>query len=268
MPRRLLTAVVAMALSLGACGDGEGGGPSDETGSSNPGDEATRTPDSGCSNSHPNYLENTGSLAGFFQTCSNDDGTSLTLTNVSSTVLVVRTGGSASLEMTVSEPTTSSFADEMVNKAEPGICSGSNGPCGMPPKAEVTAQDTERVLVLIDLDPISTARATAASLFGSWVAKKLQTRAQSYVGSIAACVNAVGGLTTQGEFLDQTMRKAVAAGGDCTSLVTQVANDLNQNPAPERATDDVLSRAGSFTKNLRRDLYVYKAIRILGALRR
>ncbi len=269
-PSPLLVVLLAATLALGACGGeegGDGGGGSGGTGSSGAGGESVQAHDQGCTDSHPNYLENSGRLAGFFQTCSNDDGTSLTLSNVSSAVLVVRSAGSRSLEMSVAEPEASSFANQMVSEVEPPICSGANGPCGMPPKAQVIAQDVSQVRVLIDLDPLSTLRATAASAFGGWVNRKVQTRAQSYAGSIQACVDAVGSLAMQGEFVDQTMRRAVAAGGDCTSLVTQVANDVNQNPAPEQATDDVLRTAGNFTKNLRRDLYVYKAIRIVGAVR-
>ena len=80
-------------------------------------------------------------------------------------------------------------------------------------------------------------------------------------------MNAVERLVTRGEFVDQTIRRAAAAGGECTSLIGQVADDVNQNPAPEQAADDVLRTAGNFTKNLRRDFYVYKAIRIAGAIR-
>jgi hypothetical protein len=169
--------------------------------------------------------------------------------------------------MSVSEPAPSSFSEKMVNEAEPGICASRNGPCGMPPRAEVTAEDVGQVLVFVDLDPVSTTRATAASAVGNWVAKKVQTRASSYAGSVAGCVDAVEALTTQEEFIDQTMRRAIVAGGDCTSLVTQVANDVNEDPAPAQTSEDVLRRAGSFTKNLRRDLYVYKAIRIASAVR-
>jgi hypothetical protein len=256
-----------LTLTLAGCGPDDGGsegaGGSDGGGGYASAPPTEPAPEPGCTEAHPTRFRNTGDLASFFRSCGTKDGTSLRVTNTSSTVLLIRPADGSRPEMHALSGEGSSFADQMVNNVEPAVCFGPGNACRLPPKAHVTADSASPPRLFLTLDPQSTAAVTAASTFGNWVKSKLQTRAGSYVGSIRACASDVGRLARRDQVVEDTISAAVASGGDCTSLVKQVQAEFREPVAPAGATDDVLRLAGRFSGNLRRDLYVYGALRLL-----
>jgi hypothetical protein len=258
-----LVAVLAVVAALVAAGCGGDDGEDD------PGPETDSAPshDPGCTDEHPIRLSNRGNLAEQFQSCLSEDGGSLRLRNVSSLLLIVKNNGRTRLTTDVRTPQPKTFADAMVGRVASAYCYHPGGWCRMPPKAVYTAEGPRPVRVIVYADPLTTAAATAASSFGSWVDSKLKTRARRYADSIKACAEAVAKLAGEDQVVADAIRTAVEGGTACTGLVQSVHNEVREARAPAAATDDALRLAGRFSGNLRRDLYVFSAVKIVARLR-
>ncbi len=261
----MLTVFAAMVAA--GCGDDDHDG--DPAATTAPSYDSTTAPshDPGCTDEHPIRLSNQGNLAEQFQSCLSEDGTSLRLRNVSSLLLIVKNNGRTKLTTEVHAPEPTTFAEAMVGSVASAYCFHPGGWCRMPPRAVYTAEGPRPINVIVSADPLTTAAATAASAFGGWVDSKLKTRARKYADSIKACAGAVAKLMGEDQVVADAIRTAVDGGTACTGLVQSVHNEAREARPPAAATDDALRLAGRLSGNLRQDLYVFSAIRVVARLR-
>jgi hypothetical protein len=276
--RGALLALITAALLVTGC-DGDDNGPTTEstdggtptTESTDGGTATAAQPQEGCTASHPYRADRPGKLAGLFRACVNEDGSSLQVANTSSgSVLVVSAAdSSAPPDMLVPPVSSSSPAGLAVNEAVPSGCgSSSSGPCKLVPGATLSADGNAPVQVLVDLDVGATMSATVASGLASYAASKLQSRALRYQAAVSTCAQSVGKLAKPNQFVEDAARNAVEYGATCGSLVKQIAAEASEPLGrPATVADDALRMAGRFTSNIRRDLYVYEAIRLATRLR-
>jgi hypothetical protein len=187
--------------------------------------------------------------------------------NTSSTVLTVKTAD-APLDMLVTSDQASSFGDAAVEASVKSGCSvATTGPCRLPPNSQLVAEGIAPVKVLVDLDAGATAIATGAASLANFVASKLTSPGRLFLGSIRACAEQIGNLIHPNEFLEDAVHQAIDYGTNCGGLLQRIADALGEPPQPAETANEVLRSAGSFTANLRRDLYAFSAIRVIARLR-
>ena len=275
---RPLILVVTAALALSGCGpddntDGGGGGSGDTSSGLADGSEGTQvdtTPDEYCTNDEPHRVPNTGSGAGMFRVCINDDGSSVRLTNTSSMVLIVRGRDLTDPPSMTVVTSRSSFKAQGVAQAVPSRCENpAEGPCLVIPNANLTAEDTGRVALDVDVDTNGTVVATAAASAAGYVESKLENRAQGYGSAVTACAQSAVDYYKRSALVEDAVRNSFAFAGNCKTLVQKVAQDTGlTTPAPVEAGDDVLRFAGKYSSNLRRDVSAYEVIHVIARLRR
>jgi hypothetical protein len=274
---RPLILASTVALALAGCGpdNGNDGGSGGSGTSSDLADSSESTPsetapDEYCTSDHPHRIPNAGSRAGLFRICINDDGSSVRLTNTSSMVLIVRGHDLADLPSMTVVSSQNSFKARAVVRAVPSGCENSaDGPCLVIPNANLTAEDTHRVALDVDVDTNGTVVATAAASAAGYVEGKLENRAQGYRSAVTACAQSAVDYYTQSALVEDAVRNSFALAGNCKTLVQKVAQDTGlTTPAPAEAGDDVLRFAGKYSSNLRRDVAAYEVIHVIARLRR
>lgn len=268
----LIGAIAALAMPCVACDGDDGSGGSGAGGGGGTAEPPEVVADDGCTEDHPNRLTNQGRTADLFITCSTDDGSSLLLKNTTSgLVLVVRPGDvSNQPQMSVSPSDDPSFKEQAVNQAAPLDCLDLTDSCLLTPSSTLTAQVSSGVVRLtVDVASEATARATFANSYAGYIQSKLISRPAKFVDSISSCATSAEQAAEAHQVLADAVRDSVAASAACGSLVDEVAREVNE-PVPqaeEEAGEQLLSHAGEYTADLRRDFKVYAAIEVISRLR-
>ncbi len=254
-------ALAVTTLVFGACGGDENADTTAQL-------ALPRQPDAGCTQQHPLRWVN-NALEGFFRACGTAAADSIVVINTSSASLRVRAADLLDAPtMRAGSGEASSFEAVAVRDAVSGQCVlASRGPCVVPPGGQLHADGTAPVGILVDVDPEMTAVATAARAAAGYVQARLTPRPLRFKASVVSCGRSVAALMTPDRYIEDAVRQAFEF-ESCVSLVRQIDAELRQPPSvPETEVRRALNAAGSFTKNLRHDFYVYRAIRIASFFR-
>ncbi len=133
----------------------------------------------------------------------------------------------------------------------------------MLPGRRLNATGTAPVGISVEINPVMTGIATAASAAGAYAESRLQSRALRFKGSVVACGTSVKDFLSQGEYIEDSIRTAFRL-GSCASLYDQVNAELGRAPAtPDAEINSAFRRVGRYTKNLREDFYINALARIV-----
>lgn len=126
----------------------------------------------------------------------------------------------------------------------------------MPPRATVVIDAAPPVRVTVDIDVGATAGATTADYLGALVQRRLAGRSAGLASGVQQCAADAEQLAASLVYVEDAIRAAVDRSAACAGLLQSVSSQSSEPTPPATLVDEMLSHAGPYAKNLRRDLTV------------
>ena len=203
-------------------------------------------PDLGCDDAFRHRAPVSDDLRLLLTACTDEVGRSLQIRNNSAGVLYLRGDGLRPFWGEAFQPT--DLAGVAVSSSVRGGPDSAGG-YSLLPRASVVASAVSQVRLIVEVKPVESGTAYAATYVANWLESRLASRATRFVQSVSNCAQTAGANLRQsaGRWED-ALRTTIQAAGACFNLVSEVEQEFGgQARSTTQVADDILrqqSRVG------------------------